>query len=37
MMKSYLLSSLTFQFGSAESDVFAQAFGHDWLLWEPGA
>ena len=36
-MKSYLLSSLSFRFGSAESETFARTFLHDWLLWEPGA
>lgn len=36
-MKSYLLSSLAFRFGSAEAETFARAFPHDWLLWEPGA
>lgn len=36
-MKSYLLSSLAFRFGSAEADTFSRAFPHDWLLWEPGA
>ena len=36
-MKSYLLSSLAFRFGSAEGDTFARAFPHDWVLWEPGA
>ena len=36
-MKSYLLSSLSFRFGSAEGETFARAFQHDWLLWEPGA
>ena len=36
-MKSYLLSSLSFRFGSAEADAFTRSFPHDWLLWEPGA
>lgn len=36
-MKSYLLSSLAFRFGSAEAETFARAFPHDWVLWEPGA
>ncbi len=36
-MKSYLLSSLAFRFGSAEGDTFSRAFAHDWILWEPGA
>lgn len=36
-MKSYLLSSLAFRFGSAEGETFARAFPHDWILWEPGA
>lgn len=36
-MKSYLLSSLAFRFGSAEVDTFSRAFPHDWILWEPGA
>jgi hypothetical protein len=36
-VKSYLLSSLAFRFGSSEGDSFTRAFPHDWLLWEPGA
>ncbi len=36
-MKSYLLSSLAFRFGSSEGDVFARAFPHEWIVWEPGA
>jgi hypothetical protein len=36
-VKSYLLSSLSFRFGSAEGETFFRAFLHDWLLWEPGA
>ena len=36
-MKSYLLSSLSFRFSSAEEETFSRAFSHDWLLWEPGA
>ncbi len=36
-MKSYLLSSLAFRFGSAEAETFSRAFPHDWILWEPGA
>jgi hypothetical protein len=36
-VKSYLLSSLAFRFGSAEPETFARAFPHEWILWEPGA
>ncbi len=36
-MKSYLLSSLIFRFGSGDAEPFAKAHPHDWLLWEPGA
>lgn len=36
-MKSYLLSSLAFRFGSADADTFGRAFPHEWILWEPGA
>jgi hypothetical protein len=36
-VKSYLLSSLVFRFGSGELEAFKRAHAHEWLLWEPGA
>jgi hypothetical protein len=35
-VKSYLISSLTFRFSTADVDTFQKAHPHDWLLWEPG-
>ena len=35
-MKSYLLSSLSHLYGSADEATFARSFVHDWLVWEPG-
>jgi pSer/pThr/pTyr-binding forkhead associated (FHA) protein len=36
-VRSFLISSLVFRYGSADSAVFERAHPHDWLLWESGA
>lgn len=36
-MRSFLISSLVFRYGSAEPGAFERAHPHDWLLWEAGA